>query len=121
MERVCAAGAPPERRDWVCDHCQEMAAGYVANLPLANVKACPSCGTVTEKLGGCNHIECTVPDCGAHWCYLCGDKFDADTIYPHMQDVHGGYYGDGREFDEDEDYSEGEEEEEENQRNGAVN
>ena len=113
MERVCAAGAPPEWRDWVCDHCQEAAAAEWARMPLANVKACPGCGTPTEKIRGCNHITCTVPDCGTHWCYLCGGKFDADTIYPHMEEVHGGYYGDGGDDGEDGEDSEDEEENEE--------
>ena len=110
MERVCAAGTPPEWRDWVCDHCQEMAAEW-ANKPLAKVKACPGCGTMTEKTRGCNHIACTVAGCAAHWCFLCGDKFDAGTIYPHLNEVHGGYYGNGGDDDEDDEDDEDEEDE----------
>lgn len=112
MERVCAAGAPPEWRDWACDHCQEVTVEW-ASQPLANVKECPGCGTMTERTRGCNHIACTVPGCCAHWCFLCGDKFDAGTIYPHLNEVHGGYFGEGREYDEEEDGEEDEDEDEE--------
>ena len=114
MERVCAAGAPPEWRDWVCDHCQEMAAEW-ASKPLVNVKECPGCGTMTEKTRGCNHITCTVADCAADWCFLCGGKFEAGTIYPHMNEAHGGYGYDGEGDDDEEDEDEDDDEEDEDE------
>jgi hypothetical protein len=101
MARVCAVGAPPEWGHWVCDHCKEKADEWVRRL-----KECPSCGTLTEKTGGCNHIYCTVPGCETHWCFSCKGKFNAQTIYSHMRDTHGGFFeaGDGEEdVDEDED------------------
>jgi hypothetical protein len=100
MERVCAAGAPPEERDWSCDDCHRMVVECESQAEM-NVKECPGCGTMTEKTGGCNHITC---DCGSHWCFLCGGKFAANTIYAHMSEGHGGWYRDGQEDDsEDED------------------
>jgi hypothetical protein len=101
MARVCAVGAPPAWGHWVCDHCKEKADEWVRRL-----KECPSCGTLTEKTGGCNHIYCTVPGCETHWCFSCKGKFNAQTIYSHMRDAHGGFFeaGDGEEdVDEDED------------------
>jgi hypothetical protein len=102
MERVCAAGAPPEERDWLCDHCHEMVAEWESKAEL-NVKECPGCGTMTEKTRGCNHITC---DCGVDWCFLCGGEYAASAIYAHMSESHGGWYRDGQDYDsqdEDED------------------
>ena len=104
MERVCAAGAPPDLRNWTCDPCTEIRA-EVAGKPVLKSRECPGCGTITEKLYGCNHITCTVAGCGSHWCYSCGGKFDQDAIYGHMEEAHGGLYG-----DEDDDGGEDDEE-----------
>jgi hypothetical protein len=44
-------------------------------------------------VAGCDHIEC---DCGAHWCFACGEK-QADSgqeIYRHMSMVHRTWYHD---------------------------
>ena len=95
VERVCAAGAPVELKDWVCDECREL-----KDKQYQKVKKCPGCGTMTEKISGCDHITCTVDGCGTHWCFFCGGKFDAQTIYTHMSTEHGGYYG-GAEDEED--------------------
>jgi len=56
------------------------------------VKKCPQCSVPIEKLGGCNRMSCR---CGAHICWRCMGIFSGDTIYPHMQAVHGTYYDDG--------------------------
>lgn len=90
MERVCAAGAPEEQRDWTCAHCCEIVADR-DHIRLEDMKECPGCGVMTDKTGGCNHITCSTPGCGAHWCFICGGKFDEETIYPHMNAIHGGY------------------------------
>ena len=29
----------------------------------------PCCGTLAEKLAGCDHMTCNA--CGMHWCYRC--------------------------------------------------
>jgi hypothetical protein len=102
--RVCAAGAPPDLRNWTCDSCTEIRA-ELAGKPVLKTRECPGCGTMTEKLYGCNHITCTVAGCGSHWCYSCGGKFDQYTIYGHIEEAHGGLYGDedddGGEYDEE--------------------
>ncbi|KAE9364937.1 hypothetical protein N431DRAFT_430545 [Stipitochalara longipes BDJ] len=95
IERVCAAGAPVELKDWTCDDCK--------TYKCDKVKACPGCGTMTEKTSGCDHITCTVRGCGTHWCFFCGGKFDQATIYTHMSNEHGGYYNGAEDEDEDED------------------
>ncbi|CAL5979136.1 Conserved_hypothetical protein [Hexamita inflata] len=57
---------------------------------VGDTKRCPNryCRTFTIKDSGCNHITCSL--CKAHWCYVCGKQFAADTIYPHLSAVHGG-------------------------------
>jgi hypothetical protein len=97
IERVCAAGAPVELKDWVCDECQDFKGDQ-------KIKKCPGCGTMTEKTSGCDHITCTMAGCGAHWCFFCGGKFDAQTIYTHMSNEHGGYYGGADDEDDEEGY-----------------
>jgi len=92
MERVCAAGAPAEVRLWKCEDCKI--------YKDAQAKQCPGCGVMTEKAGGCNHITCTVPGCGAHWCFFCGEKSEEYEIYDHMENEHGGLYDDGMDDDE---------------------
>ncbi|KAN0089026.1 hypothetical protein V8E51_019286 [Hyaloscypha variabilis] len=96
IERVCAAGAPVELKDWACEGCQDH--------KDAKAKACPGCGTMTEKVSGCDHITCTVRGCGVHWCFFCGGKFDQGTIYSHMSTEHGGYYNGVEDEDGEEDY-----------------
>ena len=82
IERVCAAGAPADVRNFRCDAC---------NIDMAKVKMCPGCGVATEKISGCNHIACPGP-CGQHWCWYCGEKSSAMEIYAHMQKDHGGFF-----------------------------
>ncbi|CAM6111704.1 unnamed protein product [Calypogeia fissa] len=60
---------------------------------LNRSKPCPGCGTLTEKISGCDHISCPVKSCGAHWCYFCGEAFPERKIYDHLNERHGGYYG----------------------------
>jgi len=91
MERVCAAGAGPvELSDWTCEGCvQDGGEG------LTTIKECPQCKTATEKAGGCDHIECPVEGCGAHWCFFCGKEVAEEEIYEHMSVKHGGWYNGG--------------------------
>jgi hypothetical protein len=95
LERVCAAGAPPDLQDWTCDDCR------AKKSEVRKIRNCPSCGTPTEKAGGCDHIQCTVTGCGAHWCWFCGKESDERRIYEHMTTEHGGYYGGQEEDDYD--------------------
>jgi hypothetical protein len=99
IERVCAAGAPNELKDWVCEEtCRKV---IKSELRLQN---CPGCGILTEKVSGCDHVMCAVDGCGVHWCFFCGGRFEEDTIYSHMSESHGGYYGGNRYEDDDDGY-----------------
>ncbi|KAK0712718.1 hypothetical protein B0T26DRAFT_831837, partial [Lasiosphaeria miniovina] len=97
-ERVCwpAGDEEEEVSGWQCDDCvawREEDDGVGAGT----VRACPKCLTPTERMGGCHHIACTIPGCGADWCFECGLQFAVEDIYRHMGEEHGGWYG----FDED--------------------
>jgi hypothetical protein len=134
LERVCAAGAPPELKDWDCESCaqarreaaereaQELAAeitrleqagrrmDYEARMEAQRaveraravkkgldkqsklvLRECPFCKAMTEKSYGCGHMTCI---CGKHWCWFCGKKSSSSEIYSHMEEVHGGFFGD---------------------------
>jgi hypothetical protein len=120
MERVCARGMPDDLTNWECEECvqggerariaqivreRNIARGIndarriqaeieaaVDAAKTKGIKPCPGCGTLTEKIGGCGHITCLVPKCGAHWCYFCGGKFSPALIYGHMSAAHSGFY-----------------------------
>ncbi len=53
-----------------------------------NRAPCPKCGTLIEKNGGCNHMECIM--CKVHICWTCKRTFnnEADT-YNHMSKCAG--------------------------------
>ncbi|RHN65635.1 putative RNA helicase [Medicago truncatula] len=52
------------------------------------VKNCPACGHVIEKVDGCNHIECK---CGKHICWVCLEFFTTSgECYSHMDTIHLG-------------------------------
>jgi hypothetical protein len=56
---------------------------------LSRHPQCPKCHILTERNGGCSHIQCP---CGHHWCYQCGTGFQtAGACYAHMLSVHGSY------------------------------
>jgi hypothetical protein len=117
LQRVCAAGAPPDLTDWSCEDCNRvqeednnMELGCM-NMYFVKAKECPGCGVMTEKVGGCDHITCSTPKCGAHWCWFCGEKFKQTNLEPltfydrisddgtaafynHIQLDHGGFYDD---------------------------
>jgi hypothetical protein len=82
VERVCAAGAPAELVDWVCEECKPDLI-----VEKTHIRQCPGCGVATEKTYGCDHITCP---CGTHWCYACGKESDEGEIYGHMEQEHGG-------------------------------
>ena len=96
MERVCARGVPAELENWRCgDCCVPPETQRTGDDNVSNIKPCPGCGTMTEKICGCDHIQCT--GCGTHWCYFCGGMFPEKDIYRHMSEAHGGFFdgGDG--------------------------
>jgi hypothetical protein len=86
MERSCAAGAPMDVENWICEGCSILGHNEL------ELKHCPGCGVLTEKIDGCDHIECTVLSCQVHWCFFCGVESTAENIYQHMEVEHGGYY-----------------------------
>jgi len=93
VERVCAGGAPADVSNWKCEECN-------VEAPL-KTKECPGCGVMTEKISGCDHIECGIDSCGVHWCWHCGKQQDENVIYDHMQEEHGGMYG-GLDYEDEE-------------------
>ncbi|KAL8581756.1 hypothetical protein ACOMHN_043174 [Nucella lapillus] len=44
-------------------------------------RACPGCGTRTERDGGCMHMRCA--RCGEDWCWLCIQTWDRDCQGAH--------------------------------------
>lgn len=48
-------------------------------------RKCPSCGALTEKITGCNHMSCA--HCSAHFCWLCGEGIKG---YEHFASCKGG-------------------------------
>ena len=104
VERVCAAGAPPELTGWTCDECRTLQSAREGEKLIAKSVECPGCGVATEKTGGCDHISCP---CGAHWCYGCGERVAEDQIYAHISREHGGLWAGYDEAGEYEDDDEG--------------
>ncbi len=33
---------------------------------------CPKCGILTEKIDGCNYLQCSFFGCKTEWCWMCG-------------------------------------------------
>lgn len=63
-----------------CEECRK---------PAPDMKKCPSCDTMVQWTGGCDHITCR---CGIHWCFVCENEFTEYNIYNHMETTHGGIY-----------------------------
>ena len=59
----------------------------------SNRKACPGCGNILEKTGGCRKMYCKV--CGIIFCWVCLQRFaSANDCYDHLVSNHGGIFGD---------------------------
>lgn len=75
-----------------CAEHKDRASGGYAALQVAKqslgIKDCPKCGTLIEKIDGCNHMTCSA--CGTHICWVCLKVFSASRIYDHLNKVHGG-------------------------------
>ncbi|KAG8829344.1 hypothetical protein FRC17_006734 [Serendipita sp. 399] len=69
----------------------------VKKQEVVKITPCPKCKTYVEKIYGCNHITCR---CGAHFCFIDGLEFSAETIYEHLRKKHGGI---GYDYGDDED------------------
>jgi len=99
VERRCTDGEVPRVTAFDCTDCREERVTRAARTmqeteaaamldPTLMGKPCPTCKAQTSKAGGCSHMECPSP-CNTHWCYQCGDAFDAAIIYKHMNQEHG--------------------------------
>lgn len=81
-----------EIKDFNCEDCM--------SKPESNIrKKCPKCYVLTEKTGGCNHIEClnrlkNNKICYQHWCWVCNKKLLYKEIYRHLSIEHGGFFDD---------------------------
>ena len=58
-------------------------------LEQLNIKKCPKCKGLIEKMDGCNHIKCHF--CHTHFCFKCAQFYSEEQgdIYKHMTEVHG--------------------------------
>lgn len=52
---------------------RKMVKQQLYNDGLYGTKPCPSCGFVTEKVSGCNHMTCK---CKVNWCWVCSKELD---------------------------------------------
>lgn len=111
IEKTCAGEDAPEIKNWRCELCDiAHKTKILGNTFHIVTKNCPSCGVMTLKTSGCNHIHCTHQmseiRCDTHWCWTCNGKFDYSTIYSHMSKEHGSYFwgGDDREYYSDDSY-----------------
>lgn len=104
MQRECG-GPNPVIVDFKCNDCIESMQNDDAQF-----KKCPSCNVMTERIGGCGHIDCqntfiTTDDklqvCDTHWCWYCGRRSTYNDIYKHLSIVHGGFF-----LDDDDEYEE---------------
>jgi hypothetical protein len=88
MPRVCTESLPPAEMNFICHSCITI-----------SIKRCPMCSALTEKIDGCNHIQCLAKldngeVCNAHWCWKCENLSTYEDIYEHMSLMHGGYFCD---------------------------
>ena len=66
--------------DFLRLHAEEERA-TAAVLARERAKACPSCGMVTIKTEGCNHMTCAAGHCLADWCWLCRMRIGAGGVH----------------------------------------
>lgn len=103
--RACHVGQP-NIADWTCLECTEQLRNPRVAGVLLNLKSCPSCGVMVDRISGCNHITC---QCGTHWCYTCGMKFpSAESTLMHLRARHGRIYAGEDPYWSDEGENEGE-------------
>jgi hypothetical protein len=97
LNRICPACCVGFHEGLTCaEYKDEMSGGYKALLKWKEengIKACPKCGADIEKDGGCNHMTCA--RCKTHMCWVCMKTFGEDrrggeSVYDHMNRVHGG-------------------------------
>lgn len=84
LKAVC-----PECHHSFCMHCKyENCVCSENNATAATIAAtchkCPSCGTPTERSGGCAHMHCI--QCDAHWCFICNNVWSENCQWDHWFD-----------------------------------
>ncbi|KAK0195145.1 hypothetical protein F5146DRAFT_1132557 [Armillaria mellea] len=93
--KICAFCHVQSHEGLTCKgHRENMEGGYEAFQRWKTehgAKECPSCKTVIEKSGGCNHMTCA--RCRIHICWVCMKTFKEDDqsggVYSHLRKVHG--------------------------------
>ena len=55
-------------------------------MKTLNLRACPKCKIVVQKIDGCNHMHCKKPyGCETHFCWVCGVGFNNSAeCYGHI-------------------------------------
>ncbi|KAG6541481.1 hypothetical protein Mapa_017155 [Marchantia paleacea] len=92
--QICTACHVEYHEDLSCEEYERYKLDPDASLQAwregkIDVKNCPSCGSVIEKVDGCNHMVCI---CGKHVCWVCLKTFvDASPCYDHLRTAHDGF------------------------------
>ncbi|XP_071134146.1 uncharacterized protein [Mytilus edulis] len=56
-----------------------------------DIKKCPNCSTLIEKISGCNRMTCSA--CKTYICWICLNHYPTSSeCYDHLSKEHGGYY-----------------------------
>jgi hypothetical protein len=79
--------------EYTCAEYRDIASGGYKALQKVkeelNIKDCPNCTTLIEKIEGCDHMTCEA--CAAHICWVCMAVFQHEgPCYEHMNREHGG-------------------------------
>ncbi|KIM24050.1 hypothetical protein M408DRAFT_27336 [Serendipita vermifera MAFF 305830] len=95
LARICTRCRVEEHNGMSCEEFQRSKALHRSERLLAtwraergnDVKACPNCGALSEKIDGCPHIHC--PNCKRHWCWECSRSLPrAELVYAHIRRRH---------------------------------
>ncbi|PFH50499.1 hypothetical protein AMATHDRAFT_40797 [Amanita thiersii Skay4041] len=86
--RICASCHTEAHDGFGCSDDGKWDDDFRAWAEGRDVKRCPGCRIVIERLEGCNHMTCT--RCQTHVCWVCMKTFpNGQGIYGHMRTEHG--------------------------------
>ncbi|XP_063404918.1 uncharacterized protein LOC134688289 [Mytilus trossulus] len=97
--RICTGCNKQYHDGLTCEQVKKVASTKEAddNLHLflqeceLNIKKCPKCSTLIEKIDGCNHVTCQA--CRTNICWVCLDHYPTDVeCYVHLSQEHGGCF-----------------------------
>ncbi|KAL4438268.1 hypothetical protein ABPG74_009691 [Tetrahymena malaccensis] len=89
---------------------------YREELESQGFRFCPKCSVLTQRIEGCNNILCT--NCQVSYCFRCYfHSEEHGDIYEHLEEIHGGYFGDTDDNEESGEENEDQEEQEEEEEN----